>query len=54
MDDFALERFCEKNPDCGCRCMSCPAFASNYRTNNGLDDDDDDDENDDDGYGTHW
>lgn len=38
MDDFALERFCERNPDCGCNCMKCPAFAANYRYNNGLED----------------
>lgn len=53
MDDFALERFCENNPDCGCRCMSCPAFAQNRREELGYEDDDDDDDYDD-GYGTHW
>lgn len=37
MDDFELEKFCEHNPDCGCKCLSCPAFAANYRYNNGLD-----------------
>ena len=38
MDDFELEKFCERNPDCGCQCMKCPAFAANYRFNNGLND----------------
>ena len=44
MDDFELERFCERNPHCGCKCYKCPAFAQNYRYNNGYDDDDDSDE----------
>ena len=44
MDDFELERFCEHNPHCGCMCYKCPAFAANYRHNNGYDDDDDEDE----------
>lgn len=46
MDDLQLERFCEMNPDCGCDCLHCPAFAVNYRYNNGYDDDDYDDEDD--------
>lgn len=54
MDDLALERFCERNPDCGCNCMSCPAFAHNYRHNNGLDEEDEDDDDWEDGYGTQW
>ena len=37
MTDEQLERFCERNPDCGCNCMKCPAFAANYRYNNGGD-----------------
>ena len=36
MTDAELERFCEANPDCGCNCMKCPAFAANYRCNNGY------------------
>ena len=46
MDDLQLERFCEMNPDCGCDCLHCPAFAANYRYNNGYDGDDYDDEDD--------
>ena len=41
MDDYHLDKFCERNPDCGCNCMKCPAFIANYRYNNGLDDEDD-------------
>ena len=56
MDDYQLSRFCERNPDCGCRCMSCPAFAQNQRDELGYEDDDYDwdDDWDDDGYGTQW
>ena len=43
MDDYQLDKFCERNPDCGCNCMKCPAFIANYRYNNGLDDYDDED-----------
>lgn len=43
-DEFQLERFCEHNPDCGCNCMRCPAFAKHYRDENGFDDDDDDED----------
>lgn len=46
MDDLQLERFCEMNHDCGCDCLHCPAFAANYRYNNGYDEDDYDDEDD--------
>ena len=31
-----LEKFCESQPDCGCNCMKCPAFAANQRYNNGY------------------
>ena len=34
MTDYELEQFCQRNPDCGCDCINCPAFAENYRTNN--------------------
>lgn len=37
MTDYELEQFCERNPHCGCNCMKCPAFAANYRYNNGMD-----------------
>ena len=33
MDDLELEQFCENNPQCGCDCMRCPAFAANMRYN---------------------
>lgn len=36
MTDAELEKFCEANPDCGCNCQKCPAFAANYRCNNGY------------------
>ena len=36
MSDYELEKFCESNPDCGCKCMKCPAFAANQRYNNGY------------------
>lgn len=36
MTDAELERFCESNPDCGCDCQKCEAFAANYRCNNGY------------------
>ena len=44
MTDFELERFCERNPHCGCNCYKCPAFAANWRYNNGYDDEDDNEE----------
>lgn len=44
MSDYELERFCERNPDCGCNCMKCPAFIANMRYAEGYFDDDDDDE----------
>ena len=31
LDDFQLERMCNNNPDCGCKCMGCPFFAMNRR-----------------------
>ena len=46
MDDFQLERFCERNKQCGCRCMSCPAFQANIRYHDGYTDEDDEDEDD--------
>lgn len=39
MSDYELEQFCLRNPDCGCKCAKCPAFAANWRYNNGMDDD---------------
>ena len=36
MTDAELEKFCESQPDCGCDCMKCPAFAANQRYNNGY------------------
>lgn len=43
-DEFQLERFCENNLDCGCRCYRCPAFARHYREELGYEDDDEDEE----------
>lgn len=40
MNDYELEKFCERNPDCGCDCMNCPAFASNQREELGLNEED--------------
>lgn len=37
MTDYELEKFCERNPDCGCDCMRCPAFAAHQREELGLD-----------------
>ena len=31
LNDFELERICERSPDCGCDCMKCEAFAANMR-----------------------
>lgn len=31
LDDFQLERYCDNNPDCGCKCISCPFMAMNMR-----------------------
>ena len=41
MTDYQLEKFCERNPDCGCNCMKCPAFISNMRYEMGWDEDGD-------------
>lgn len=42
MDEFELERFCERNPQCDCRCMRCAAFALYQRHELGLDEYNDD------------
>lgn len=44
LDDFQLERICDRSPDCGCNCMKCEAFAANQRFHNGDHEDDDDDD----------
>ena len=36
MSDYELEKFCESQPDCGCNCMKCPAFAAHQRYINGY------------------
>lgn len=46
LDDFQLERICDRSPDCGCNCMKCEAFAANQRFHNGDHDDEDDDDYD--------
>ncbi len=35
MGDLELEAYCANNPDCGCDCMRCPAFAKNALYNLG-------------------
>lgn len=40
MTDYELERFCESQPLCGCKCMKCPAFIANMRHNLGYDEHD--------------
>ena len=36
MSDYEREKFCESNPDYGCKCMKCPAFAAHQRYINGY------------------
>lgn len=38
MTDYELSQFCARNPDCGCNCMKCPAFAANINKELGLND----------------
>ena len=40
MDEYQLDLFCLRNPDCGCNCMKCPAFAAYMRHELGYDEDD--------------
>lgn len=42
MDEFQLEEFCRRNPDCGCDCMHCPAFIRHMRYEMGWDECDED------------
>ncbi len=42
MTDYELEQFCRRNPDCGCDCYRCPAFAENHYHNLGYDEEDND------------
>lgn len=41
MTDYELEKFCERNPNCGCKCFDCPAFAENHFESLGYYDDED-------------
>lgn len=34
MTEYELEKFCERNPDCGCNCIKRPAFAQMYNDTN--------------------
>ena len=36
MSDNELEKFCESQHDCGCKCMKCYEFAANQRYNKGY------------------
>lgn len=43
MDDYELERYCERHSNCNCLCLKCPAFIANQRNELGIDECDDDD-----------
>lgn len=34
MNDYELDEYCKNNPECGCDCLHCQAFALNYWYNN--------------------
>lgn len=42
--EYELDRFCERNPNCGCNCMQCPAMAQFQRHELGYDEWDEDEE----------
>ena len=42
MDEYQLDKFCERHPECDCNCMRCPAFAQHQREELGLDENDED------------
>ena len=44
MTEYELDMICQRNPDCGGRCISCPVMTKYQRTQLGYDDDDDDDD----------
>lgn len=44
MTEYKLDKFCEQNPYCGCRCLKCPAMAEYHRSQLGFDEDCDDEE----------
>lgn len=41
MNEYELDRFCERNPHCDCNCIKCQAFAMYQRHELGYDDEDD-------------
>ena len=30
MTEYELDKLCERNPDCDCKCIKCPLFAKYY------------------------
>ena len=38
MDDYQLDQFCQRHPECDGKCMRCPAFIANQREELGLND----------------
>lgn len=32
MTEYELDQLCQRNPDCGCNCMSCQLFARYQRS----------------------
>lgn len=43
LTDAQLEQICENSPECGCKCLTCEAFAANYHYHHDDADDDDED-----------
>lgn len=41
MTEYELDRLCERNPDCGCKCAICPLMTKYQRSQLGLDENDD-------------
>ena len=34
MTESELDKFCERNPDCGCDCANCPAMGAWWKSQN--------------------
>lgn len=41
MTEYELDKACERNPNCDCKCMKCPLFARYQRSELGLDEESD-------------
>ena len=39
MTEYELDKFCERNPHCGCNCIKCPAFTLYQRHELGYNED---------------